>query len=310
MFEFFYDNSLAVVLAFSLGSILLGLALSRKRSLPPRSSDVYRTLAQDAVNRQTEIGKNAVMTFEKIPTRQIGKRRELAASYAAPTRKPTIALTPRQIERVNIVRKQRGARPLNNVGIKSAISAAWDTPRREPATTNDWLTYLILYEVFFAEHTQTHCAGAGGVLIDPNLPYNGAGGEFAGAGASGDWTSAPSSVAAIAGGIAVGASASYLAMHLQDGDPLSNPDSFKGNGGDKYKPGDEVGGYGPVGSDTKPVPVESYTKDWTSVPDPTPVAQSYSAPASVPDSTPASSPDSGGSSGGDSGGGGGGGGGD
>lgn len=236
MFEFFYDNSLAVVLALSLGGVLLGLALSRKRPAP-RPSDAYRTLARDAMTRNPNI------TFEKIKAerdpsvenifgkRPVRKEPALAASYTPPTRKPTVVLTPRQIERVNIVRKQQGRAPFNRTGLKNAVSSAWDTPRREPATTNDWLTYLILYDIFFADHQSRHCAGAGGITIDPNQPYNGGGGEFAGAGASGDWTSAPPSVASIAGGIAVGASAGYIATHLED----TNLND--------YRPGDTVGGY-------------------------------------------------------------------
>lgn len=211
--QFFYDNALAIVLGASLGTILLGLALSkRKRDLfhsHPRQSTFDQVVAKEAIERRASVG---------LP-RVVGKRRELAMPY---TRKPTVVFTPRQIERVNIVRKQQGRAPFNRAGLKNAVSVAWDTPRREPTTAAEWLTFLIMYEILIADHQAPHCAGAGGITIDPNQPYNGGGGEFAGAGASGDWTSPTPVVSGIAAGIVVGASATYIASQLEGTDPRSD----------------------------------------------------------------------------------------
>jgi hypothetical protein len=134
-----------------------------------------------------------------------------------------LTLTPRMLEHVNIQRRVRGVSPLNREGFKNAVSHTWDRREvRTPTSTNDWLTYLIMYECLFADHTQSRCSGVGGITIDPSAPYHGQGGEFAGAGASGDWTTSK---------------AALYTDALQDRmsgyqpavpDPLSDPASFKG----------------------------------------------------------------------------------
>lgn len=270
--------------------------------------------------RETNIGRNATsepaprreyrhhdtdpyIAFERIkrePTfgkRPVGKLSELSAPYTGkpPTTKPTVFLTPSMIERVNVERRRNGKPPLNRVGVLNAIAHAWDQPRRQPDTTSNWLTYLIVYEVFISDHQQLHCSGVGGIIIDPNQPYNGQGGEFAGAGASGDWTSAPVAVVSTASAIAVGAGVAYAAGLVTDNDP-------------KYAPGDKVGGYDNAPSSINPdadAVVNAYQRSDAAFdtapakPDPTP---------SAPDPSPAAAPsnDSGGG-GGDGGGGGGGG---
>ena len=138
--------------------------------------------------------------------------------------KPKIFLTPRQLERVNIQRKLRNKPPLNQAGFANAAAHAWDQPRRQPDNSSDWLMYFVMYECFFADHQSHLVAPSGGLTIDPNLPYNGQGGEFAGAGASGDWAR----------------SDPYAALALTlDFAPLPPP-SDSGS----YSPGDTVGGYG------------------------------------------------------------------
>ena len=188
--------------------------------------------------------------------------------------KPKIFLTPRQLERVNIQRKLRNKPPLNQAGFANAAAHAWDQPRRQPDNSSDWLMYFVMYECFIADHQSHLVAPSGGLTIDPNLPYNGQGGEFAGAGASGDWARSDPYAA--------------LALTLDltpapDGFAPLPPPSDSGS----YSPGDTVGGYG-------------------STPDPTPSvsdsSSSYSSSSS--DSSSSSSSSDSGSSGGDSGGGG------
>lgn len=239
--------------------------------------------------------------FGKRPMR---KHPALGASYTPPVRKPPVYLTPRMLERANIERRRIGKPALNNAGFKNAAASAWDTGRRQPDNSTDWLTYLILYEVFIADHQQSHCGSTGGITIDPEKPYNGQGGEFAGAGASGSWTDDPVSKS-IAGGIAVGASAAYIEQQaagrgepardpIADGDlpsgsamskflndPLSDPNSFKGSSDQdpKYKPGDEVGGYGNS-------EVRSYQNNPDYAFDEKPAARSEPMPEPAPQSRP------------------------
>lgn len=165
------------IFALVLATIFLALILPRRKRAVSYGTDD----GQADVNRPRSI-------------RPVGKHPALAHPYGIIRKPHVVTLTPRQIERVNIARKLRGKPPLNRAGFKNAISAAWDTPRREPQTSTDWLTYLLLYEVYFADHQSARCSGVGGFTIDPNLPYNGQGGEYAGGGASGAWTDAPLAV--------------------------------------------------------------------------------------------------------------------
>ncbi len=271
---------LLAVGGFAVGTIVY-LALRPKRTLLDER-EVEPATAGDGYHYKPKPN----ISFEKIkreePPRTFGKRAALAAQYG---RKQPIFLSPRMIERANIERRRRGAPALNRAGVKNAIAHPWDRPDvRQPETGVQWLTYLIMYEVLADDHHQAHCSGTGGITIDPNQPYNGQGGEFAGAGASGDWTSAPVT-ASIATEIAVGAGVGALQSD------------------DKYAPGDRVGGYDSAPSSMNPDPgptgggsayaSPSYVAPEATInsaPDPTP---SYSAP------DPAPSDSSGGFSGGD-----------
>lgn len=231
---------------------------------------------------------NPSISFEKIRgeeslTRPFGKR--------APPSLGSITLTPRQLEHVNIQRKLRNRPPLNAAGFNNAVAHAWDQGRRQPDTSSNWLTYLILYECFFAHHQASTVADTGhGLIIDPSLPYNGQVGEVPGAGAAGVDVYAP-----IAASIATpdltlrddGASFSEPGtgqiIDQRSLDALSDPNSFKGEAG-SYQPGDMVGGYGAPQQAPEPAP--------TPAPDPAPSAPSF-------DSGPAPSFDSGGGGGGD-----------
>lgn len=111
---------------------------------------------------------------------------------------PPVFLSPRMLERMNAERRRRGVPLINRTGVQAAVATAAVEERtrgtRQPDTINDWLTYLIVYECLIADHQTRSSSSIGGVTIDPSAPFNGQGGEFGGAGASGDWA-APAAVA-------------------------------------------------------------------------------------------------------------------
>jgi hypothetical protein len=105
-----------------------------------------------------------------------------------PTPTPRIPLTPRMLERVNIQRKMRGKQPLGKLGFRNAVAHAWDNQSsRQPEDQTGWLAYLIAFEVFDPDHTQARVACDYGLIVEPQQPYNGQGGEVPGAGTSGAW---------------------------------------------------------------------------------------------------------------------------
>lgn len=198
--------------------------------------------------------KRATENLRKYPPREaphprpISKSPALSAPYGQqkPATPRTITLTPRELERVNTQRRLAGRPPLNKAGFKNAIAHAWDQPRRQPDTTNGWLTYFILYQVFLADHQQLRLGVDGYITIKPDEPYNGQGGEFAGAGASGSWEAPAATAAALAVG--------YGAV-----EPATAGDGYH------FAPD------APAQPSSAPDPTPSY-----SAPDPTP---SYSPPA-------------------------------
>lgn len=173
-------------------------------------------------------------------------------------RKPSIFLTPRQLERVNIQRKLRGRQPLNRRGFTNAVANAWQ-PGKQPDNTADWLTYLILYECLLDAHATGRVYVDTGLTITPEAPYNGHGGEFAGAGASGDWRSPDASTAAAASAIMADGPI-HDDRPMQD--PLSDPNSYKGAEGSQI---DDAGGPATAPSDpaysSAPDPSPSYSPD-------------------------------------------------
>ena len=189
-------------------------------------------------------------------------------------RKPSIFLTPRQLERVNIQRKLQGRQPLNRRGFTNAVAHAWDqhesthpTRQSQPVNTGDWLTYLILYECLFDDHSTGRTYVDTGLTITPEAPYNGHGGEFAGAGASGDWASPTASTAAAAAAIAADGGAPFPAPQYTDDNAPERA----------VEPAITGNGY----HFTDPAPsTPSYT------PDPAPSTPSY-----TPDPSPSYSPD-------------------
>ena len=227
----------------------------------------------------------------KHPVLGVGYRNERGEKVdGRGIRTRSVFLTPRQLERVNTARRAAGRPMLNRAGFASAVAHAWDQPVRQPDNSNQWLTYLIVYECLFADHQTDRSSANIGLTIVPDAPYNGHGGEYAGAGASGDWTSPDASTAAAAAAITVGAGItddrpiepSLTGNGYHYADPLSDPGSFKGS------------------SDNDPAQAPSAPEPSYSAPD---TSSSYTSSDSGSSS---SSYDSGSSSGGgDSGGGGG-----
>jgi hypothetical protein len=195
-------------------------------------------------------------------------------------RKPSIFLTPRQLERVNIQRKLQGRQPLNRRGFTNAVAHAWDqhesthpTRQSQPVNTGDWLTYLILYECLFDDHSTGRTYVDTGLTITPEAPYNGHGGEFAGAGASGDWASPTASTAAAAAAIAADGGAPFPGPQYDDaGGPAMAPSdpaysrpvepAITGNGYHFTDPAPSTPSYTPDPSPSyTPDPSPSYSPD-------------------------------------------------
>lgn len=288
-----------IVLALGLLAILARLILRTpaprlKDGGPPpeRVENLSDNVALDRARERFRDG--GTMRFgEKLPRGDAGFRpsvRQAAVSQ--------IHLTPRNLSLINSRRRSRGLPAMNRRGFQAAIAAA---PVRPSASHDDWLTYLIIYECLFADH-QGRTPDTS-ITVTPDAPFNGQGGTFAGAGASGDWPAggdpAPATIepgSRVGLGLAVGAAAAAYAV-----DPLSDPNSYKG--GDRLDPSD--GGpeaYNPPQSAPEPsrAPEPSYDSG----------SSSGGGDSGGGSSSSSSSYDSGGSSGGgDSGGGGGGGGG-
>lgn len=244
--------------------------------------------------------RTAQLAKEDEAARSVGKSLLLASPYGARQRKPSVFLTPRQLERVNMARTAAGKRPLNRSGFTSAVSHAWDQPRRQPDTREDWLTYLIMYECLFAGHTSGRTTVDTGLTITPDAPYNGHGGEFAGAGASGDWTSPDASTATAAAAIASGGAilsqpdpyAGAAAGLYGATDPLSDPNSFKGSSDDAPAQNVQDPGNGPGVDNT--AQDSAGTDALTSVSDSGSSSSSDSSSSSSSDSSSSSSDGGGG----------------
>lgn len=233
----------------------------------------------------------------KPPARSVGRHPALDASYG----KKRFTLTPRALERVNTQRKLAGRAPLNQRGFANAIAHPWDRwehPRYR--SESEWLQYLILYEVLYAEHQSPTVSCDAYIVIDESAPYNGQGGEYAGAGASGDWgrpgdlspASAPET-GSYQPGDTVGGYAASMA--------LSDPNSFKGPDEPRNvaDPGPQSNAYDSPKSDAPSSP------DYGTGSSPSPSSDSSSSyssssdsSSSSSDSSSSSSSDSGSSSGG------------
>jgi hypothetical protein len=160
-----------------------------------------------------------------------GTGRAVFDKHGHRVRTPSIFLTAEMLTAVNTKRKIIGKPPLNRDGFRAAASVA-SRSTNQPIDNHEWLTYLIMYEVFEANHTQPGIGADTGISITPDAPFNGHGGEFAGAGASGDW-STPAALTLGAAGLDPGVG-DAVDKHFGSvtitapADPLSDPASFKG----------------------------------------------------------------------------------
>lgn len=191
---------------------------------------------------------------------------QYSETYVPPVfgkRKPSIFLTARQLERVNISRWAAGYTRLNIAGFANAVACAWGGHKPmlvpQPKDTAEWLVCLLLYECLLEAHTSGWADVGTGLTITPDAPYNGQETEFLGAGVSGDWqnpdASTATAAAAIATGTAILTDADIVSGSggdpLRDGppgstpvpDPLSDPNSFKSSS--DYDPG--LAAYGAPG---------------------------------------------------------------
>jgi hypothetical protein len=234
---------LMLCIAAALGAAIWAALASRK--LPKATERVIEPPLPDrhpALGGGRPPARKSNMSFEKIKhTATSGQ--PITRSNASPLgqKKTPVFLTPSQIEHVNIIRKRNGKPPFNRAGLLSAIAHPWDRAEvRQPQTSTDWLSYLIVYEILSVDHFGGSVAGCGGAVIDRDLPYNGQGGEFAGAGASGDWSDtsamdkATSVIAAspaweMPSGLRSLSDVAPVPAWDAPRDPLSDPTSFKGS---------------------------------------------------------------------------------
>lgn len=220
---------IAAIVAAVLPYLIGRRALARKRHLPELlvpERDIYGEIADSSALKAARERFRDGDTITPRVDREIGAHPALGVGYGrllpgeaifdkhgrridrhdAFQRTKSIFLTARELETVNAKRRLAGKQPLNRAGFSNAVSHAWGQPRRQPDTRSDWLTYLIVYECLFADHTASRVDMNTGITITPDAPYNGHGGEFAGAGASGDWTS-PGAQALGAAGVGMGVGA-------------------------------------------------------------------------------------------------------
>jgi hypothetical protein len=224
-------------------------------------------------------------------------------------RPPTMFLTPRMLEHINVQRKLRNKPALNAGGFRNAVAHAWDQPVRQPDNMHNWIGYLIAYEVMFGGHQSNRVACDTGISIEPTKPYNGQGGEFAGAGASGQWDDGTAQAARdIASGVY-----SVPETRAEFKESSLNPqiDIYAAVAASVATP-DLTLRDGGASSFTEPGTGQVVDQRSASTPDPSPDTSSsdkggYQSPASAPDPSPASALDTSSSSGSDGGGGGGGG---
>jgi hypothetical protein len=260
-----------------LAAVILAFAFAPRKRRPGSGemTDLYKPFADGCyVEGDTVGGYGGYRDGGLVAPRTVGKNPALGAGYPAASRsfgsRPSgkVFLTPRQIERVNIQRRLAGRPPFNRKGLTSAIAHPFNRADvRQPQSSNDWLSYLIMYEIIAGDHQGHTVSGCGGVTIDTDAPYNGHGGEYAGGGASGDWSdnSTRATAAAIDHGIGI----------------VGEPETAS-NGAGRF---DDAGGPAMAPSDPaySAPSVSDSASSYSSTPDPTP---SY-----TPDPTPSYTPD-------------------
>jgi len=167
-----------------------------------------------------------------------------------------VILTPRMLERANLRRRMAGLSPMTRDGFRSAVA----TSPVQYRSSDDWLSYFILYQCLVASHTSNHAYVNQGITVQPDEPGGGHG-EFGGAGASGSWQDKSPGDSGV-GSLAVAAGAlGVLAAPDEPGPGTQRAAQLHDYGEDsKYQPGDTVGGYGgaaPERSDPAPAAAPS-----------------------------------------------------
>lgn len=182
-----------------------------------------------------------------------------------PLPRRNFSFTPRQLSLVNAKRRAAGRAPMNRKGFAAAVAAA---PASYRQSNDDWFTYFLMYEIMFADHSGRSPDTS--ITVTPDAPFNGQGGIYGGAGASGDWN-AP-------------------------GDPAGGSGAASDPEAGKYQPGDTVSGYAALDPASAPDPAPSAPSDSSSSYSSS--SDSSSSSSSYDSGSSSSSSDSGSSSGG------------
>ena len=184
---------LCVLAALAAVILALSLPLRKRRQNEPMTDYDHKT---ERVERAS-FRDGGIIAPRTVTQREIAKSPALFApdwkqdqaetSRTFGKRKPSLFLTPRQLERVNIQRKLRSTTPLTRGGFGNAVAHAWSL-RVKPTSVSDWLTYLILYESFSTDHWANRVYVDTGLTITPEAPYYGHADECPGAGAASHWS--------------------------------------------------------------------------------------------------------------------------
>lgn len=176
---------------FTAGAIIRAQFKHRNKSAMPPAS--YEASTQAYGDPPPEFVPYRRPTGAPSPAQRQRIAEQAALNRRTLPRPAPCTLTTRDLEHVNVRRRLQGRHPLNRNGFQTAIaSARHDTP----VDANNWLLYLIAYNMLTADHASLNVGGCSHISIDPGQPFNGQGGEFAGAGASGSWDSPPSAAPA------------------------------------------------------------------------------------------------------------------
>lgn len=103
-------------------------------------------------------------------------RHDERVTFGRRVKRDPVELNRRQLEHVNNHRRMQGKQPLNLLGFQNALRGA------PTSASDDWINYLILYEVLSADETSHRISVDSGITVTPG------GGEYGGAGAQGSWS--------------------------------------------------------------------------------------------------------------------------
>lgn len=153
-----------------------------------RNRNASRRAAADAINASYGVSSSELERPFEIARKNVEKHPPVEAPFhprpfSDPTIKGSLLLTRRDLEHINIQRRLKGRPPMNMYGFQRAVA----NKSLEDNSSSAWFTYLILYETMGLSDTSSRTSVDANLRIDPACPYNGQGGAFAGAGATGDW---------------------------------------------------------------------------------------------------------------------------